>query len=162
MFLRNFITGMLFLGIFFPAEGFAQNRGRANSFFNKALLSAKQKNWETAIIQIEKSIQLDPTDQGAYSLLGQWLYQKRDYGAAAKVFKTASGLSHKAATAFALPLAKVYLADYNIVDAQILTNNYGQSEAWDPIKKRLTFLRENLNQSAEDTLIKLSERINTP
>lgn len=132
---------------------------RASRFFMKAIQSESKKESVQAKKYLEKALLEDPDFFEAYSLLGSWYFQDRQYEEAIRIFTAAKNLFPDKQASFDYPLARSLIYAGRIADAMPLLQDY--TEPWRALRRQALFYNQALLLSKGDTVVPLT-RINTP
>ncbi len=143
----------------------AQIPASALNSFNKAMRLRHQKNNEAACKEMQKAISVYPNYTEAYSILGEWYFTERKYADAVRIFQQASNNSKNGAQAFAKPLAKCLLYNYQPTEALRVLGNAPKRIAADEIAaltKQALFMQKSMNNATNDTIHHMGACVNTP
>ncbi len=140
----------------------AQGSKRARHFHTAALRYRAAKLPDMACREMEIAIKRSPTWADAYSQLGQWYFEARNFPKALEVFRKAATRCKNGRQRFARPLAKSLLAcGYADEALQIINAHTDHDQEWRKMKAQGDFIKSALiNQwrSKPENLV----RINTP
>lgn len=125
----------------------------------------RQKQNEAACKEMQKAINSYPAYTEAYSILGEWYFTERKYADAVKIFQQASHSTHNGTQAFAKPLAKCLLYNYQSSEALNILNSTQPGKAaddWENLSKQAMFMQRSMNQPFHDTIHNIGISVNTP
>jgi outer membrane protein OmpA-like peptidoglycan-associated protein len=142
----------------------AQMGDAAQRNYNKAMDYMAHKDKENAYIFMHKAIKDNPSYTEAYSALGEWYFKAHKFKEAVDVFTQASRSCPNGAKAFALPLAKSLLHNYNPDLALQLVNTYGtmkEKSQWVLLREQAYFMRQAIAVRVTDSATNLGIRVNS-
>jgi outer membrane protein OmpA-like peptidoglycan-associated protein/Tol biopolymer transport system component len=142
----------------------AQIPASAQSSFEKAMKLRQQRQNEAACKEMQRAISAYPAYVEAYSILGEWYFTERKYADAVKVFQQASNGTRNGVQAFAKPLAKSLLYNYQATEAlQVLASTQAGKAAdeWKQLTEQAMFMMKSMNQPFNDTIRNMGISLNT-
>lgn len=147
-------------------KGYSQVPQSAQKLYHEGLSFMLKKNKEAAYKSISAAIANYPRYVDAYSTLGEWYYLERNFPKAIETFLAASRNCKDGYNAFAMPLAKAYLGNYQPTQAlQLIVSRSisdKDNETWKKLRAQGRFMQQALNNKWQDTAFNLGIRINTP
>ncbi|WP_276132621.1 OmpA family protein [Polluticoccus soli] len=152
-----------FISPYIPAH--AQLSDRAQYMYDLALISRAKKQNKEAIAYINTAIKERPSFVEAYSALGEWYYQARDYRNAITTFAAGSKACRDCNKTFAKPLVRCFLASYRPTEAlQIIHATAPAKDPgdWVQLKEQALFMQKAMNEKWRDTVHNLGVDINSP
>jgi outer membrane protein OmpA-like peptidoglycan-associated protein len=153
---------LCFLLLSLPA--IAQVQPRAQSHFDAAMRYRAKRENDKAIAEMQQAINADGSYTEAYSALGEWLFQARRYSEAIPVLQRASTSIRNGNIAFAKPLAKCYLYNYQPSEALSVLNSTTPAKAnaeWQQMKAQCIFMQEALHTPVADSIHNMGIAVNT-
>ncbi|RYE23515.1 MAG: hypothetical protein EOP51_10300 [Sphingobacteriales bacterium] len=142
----------------------AQVPASAQASFEKAMRLRQQKDNDAACKEMQKAINAYPVYTEAYSILGEWYFMGRKYGDAVKVFQQASSSTRNGAQAFAKPLAKSLLYNYQPTEALRVLGNAPAVKAADEfnaLSEQAMFMMRSMAIPFADTIHNMGASTNT-
>ncbi|GAA4467339.1 hypothetical protein GCM10023093_23070 [Nemorincola caseinilytica] len=142
----------------------AQSEKKAVLYFGKALDLHAKKKYPEACAVLEQSLENDPVNADAYSLLGQWYFEAHDFERAVGTFRKASGKCRDGRSRFAKPLAKSLIYSGRPDEAMPLIDNFAtirDSTDWNQLRTQAIFVRSAMLRSWGVWPQNLGIRINT-
>ncbi|MCD6013037.1 MAG: hypothetical protein K0Q79_2899 [Flavipsychrobacter sp.] len=143
----------------------AQQSGKANRYFNDALLCKSKKDVENACKQMALAIEADPTDADAYGLLGQWYYDAHRFKDAVDVLRKGSSRCQNGGMRFSKALTKCLLYAGLAESALMVINNYAtmkDSAEWNRLRAQAEFIKAAIPTTPPKWPRNLGLRINSP
>ncbi len=125
----------------------------------------QQKQNEAACKEMQKAISNYPAYTEAYSVLGEWYFTERKYADAIKIFRQASSSTRNGTQAFAKPLARCLLYNYQSSKALNVLNSTQPGKAgddWKALSAQAMFMQKSMNQPFYDTIHNMGISVNTP
>lgn len=156
---------LLLCCIFSYVSAFSQVPIRALQAYDRSMRCKAKKDHNEANKYMALAIASYPAYTEAYSILGEWLVQDRRYTEATELFRMASAKCPNGNKAFAKPLARCLLYNYDHRAAMALANSYAPSKPdkdWDEIKQKAAFMAQHLGQRWADTAFNMGGSINSP
>lgn len=152
-----------FISPYIPVH--AQLPDRAQHFYDLALVSRAKKQNKEAIAYMNTAIKERPAFVEAYSALGEWYYQSRDYRNAITTFTAGSKSCRECHKTFAKPLVRCLLASYRPTEALQLIHATAPKKdpgEWVQLKEQALFMQKAMNEKWRDTARNLGVDINSP
>lgn len=141
----------------------AQVPARAQRDFQRAMEYSAKKEQAEAIDKMKDAINTYPAYTDAYSILGQWYFDAHRFSDASALFSEASKNCKDGNKAFAKPLTKSLLYDYQPSKALQVIDSYGGNAAdWQALRANAIFMQQALANPIKDSLIHLDGRVNSP
>lgn len=137
---------------------------KAQALYDKAMLYHTQHQNNKAIETMRDAIKEYPSFRNAYSILGEWYYKSHRFKDAAEIFATASGICKDCAKAFAKPLTRSLLNNFDPIAAQqvIYANATTNDEDWRKLNEQAQFLKAELSKPIKDSVQYMGSSINSP
>jgi outer membrane protein OmpA-like peptidoglycan-associated protein len=150
--------------IFSYVPAFSQAPLRAQQYFERALRAKAFREDDKATENMLNAIGEYHAFAEAYSMLGEWMVEKRRYPEAIQLFTTASKNCPNGNKIFAKPLAKSLLNNHDHKAALELINTYGtkNDKDWEKMRKQAGFVAQAMNKKLKDTIINSGYGINSP
>jgi Outer membrane protein and related peptidoglycan-associated (lipo)proteins len=153
---------LCFLLLSLPA--IAQVQPRAQSYYDAAMRYRAKRDNDKAIAEMQQAINADGSYTEAYSALGEWLFQARRYSEAIPVLQRASTSTRNGNVAFAKPLAKCLLYNYQPSEALSVLNSTTPAKAnaeWQHMKAQCMFMLQAMSTPVVDSIHNMGIAVNT-
>ncbi len=155
-----FLLYCLFLSSTLPA----QTSGKANRYFNDALICKSKKDVENACRQMALAIENDPANADAYGLLGQWYFEAHRYKDAADVLRKGSSRCQNGGMRFSKALTKCLIYSGLGESALMVINNYAtmkDSAEWNRLRAQAEFVKTAIPATPPQWPRNLGLRVNS-
>ncbi len=142
----------------------AQTGDAGQKSYNKAMEFWAKKDKDKAYEYMLQAIRDNAGFTEAYSALGEWYFKAHKFKDAVDIFTKASAACPNGAKAFALPLAKSLLYNYQPEQALQLIATYGtikEKGQWKQLREQAYFMKQSLAVRSYDTAANLGIRINS-
>jgi tetratricopeptide (TPR) repeat protein len=149
-----------------PALLRAQPSRRAIKYYTKGENYKAHKNYPKACKYLQRSIDLAPTYDDAYGLLGGWYYDAQAFESAGNTFAAGAQYCNKGKERFALPAARSYMRAQKLDTAlywlSLVNTPKGLVEAA-KLKAQVMLMKRLIAQHVQDTnqVYNLGSRINS-
>jgi outer membrane protein OmpA-like peptidoglycan-associated protein len=137
---------------------------RALQAYDRSMRCKAKKEHAEANKYMALAITTHPAYTEAYSTLGEWLVHERRYTEAIELFRMASAKCPNGNRAFAKPLARSLLYNYEYRVATELANTYAPPKGdkdWEEIKQKSAFMAQHLSRKWKDTAFNMGGSINS-
>ncbi|RYD55098.1 MAG: hypothetical protein EOP56_17155 [Sphingobacteriales bacterium] len=149
--------------IFSYMPAFSQIPLRAQQCFERALRAKVAREETKAIENMLCAIGEYHAYTEAYSMLGEWMVEKRRYAEAIQLFTNASKNCPNGNKAFAKPLAKSLINNHNYKAALELISTYSTAtdKEWEKMRQQAGFMAQAMSKKITDTIINSGISVNT-